>query len=92
MDEKVHYKMYKSGKKWVVAGITTFGLVLGIGTAASSVKADAVPQWPSAYSNNKSLADNLITSNPSVSAQDISSQAEFGSINVTPSNFQNYLT
>ncbi|BDR57531.1 lectin-like domain-containing protein [Xylocopilactobacillus apis] len=90
MDEKVHYKMYKSGKKWVVAGITTFGLVLGIGTAASSVKADAVPQWPSAYSNNKSLADNLITSNPSVSAQDISSQAEFGSINVTPSNFQNY--
>ncbi|BDR59704.1 KxYKxGKxW signal peptide domain-containing protein [Xylocopilactobacillus apicola] len=39
MDEKVHYKMYKSGKSWVVAGITAFGLCLAVGLPTASVNA-----------------------------------------------------
>ncbi|MCO6530305.1 KxYKxGKxW signal peptide domain-containing protein, partial [Lactobacillus sp.] len=37
MNEKVHYKMYKSGKLWLIAGITTFGL----GVGGTLVKADS---------------------------------------------------
>ncbi|BDR57536.1 bacterial Ig-like domain-containing protein [Xylocopilactobacillus apis] len=40
MDEKVHFKMYKSGKIWVVAGITTFGFILGLGAGSVSTKAE----------------------------------------------------
>ncbi|MDF7637159.1 DUF1542 domain-containing protein [Leuconostocaceae bacterium ESL0958] len=37
MESKLHYKMYKDGKKWVFAGLTAFSLVVAGGT---QVKAD----------------------------------------------------
>ncbi|BDR59705.1 KxYKxGKxW signal peptide domain-containing protein [Xylocopilactobacillus apicola] len=40
MDEKVHYKMYKAGKHWLVAGITTFGFFVSIGLGSTLTKAD----------------------------------------------------
>ncbi|MCO6530105.1 KxYKxGKxW signal peptide domain-containing protein, partial [Lactobacillus sp.] len=39
MDKKVHYKMYKAGKMWLVAGIATFGFGLSMSVGAADVKA-----------------------------------------------------
>ncbi|MCO6530254.1 MucBP domain-containing protein [Lactobacillus sp.] len=39
MDKKVHYKMYKSGKHWLVAGIATMGFGLTLGLTHTTVSA-----------------------------------------------------
>ncbi|MCT6893781.1 MAG: KxYKxGKxW signal peptide domain-containing protein, partial [Bombilactobacillus mellifer] len=41
MDQKVHYKMHKSKKQWLVIGISTFGLCLGVGIPTNLVKAES---------------------------------------------------
>ncbi|MEJ6358768.1 MucBP domain-containing protein [Lactiplantibacillus plantarum] len=37
---KEHYKLYKAGKLWLIAGITTFGVGLGMLTQTQAVHAD----------------------------------------------------
>ncbi|HJE86780.1 MAG TPA: KxYKxGKxW signal peptide domain-containing protein [Levilactobacillus hammesii] len=42
-NSKTHFKLYKSGKKWVIAGISVLGGVLGMGTiTTTTAKADSV--------------------------------------------------
>lgn len=41
-NKKTHYKMYKSGKKWVFMGITTVSLVTVLGATTHPAKADNV--------------------------------------------------
>lgn len=31
MEEKTHFKMYKAKTKWMVAGVTMFSTMLGVG-------------------------------------------------------------
>ena len=42
MDTKKHYKLYKSGKLWVSAAITTIAIAAGIGITSPAVSADTV--------------------------------------------------
>ncbi|BDR59700.1 KxYKxGKxW signal peptide domain-containing protein [Xylocopilactobacillus apicola] len=63
MDAKVHYKMYKSGKSWVIAGITSFGLLLALGSPASSVKADTKASLAPMVSNIGTAKNSEITRN-----------------------------
>lgn len=37
---KLHYKMYKDGKKWMFCGLATMGLVAGLGAIESHASAD----------------------------------------------------
>lgn len=49
-DKKIRYKMYKAGKNWMVAGITTVAAVMGMVAASnnSAVHADQVQTQPAA--------------------------------------------
>ncbi|WP_169790397.1 KxYKxGKxW signal peptide domain-containing protein, partial [Lentilactobacillus farraginis] len=40
--EKLHYKMYKDGKKWVFAAITVVALGVGLGESTYAVRADSM--------------------------------------------------
>ncbi|MGI1803967.1 SEC10/PgrA surface exclusion domain-containing protein [Limosilactobacillus reuteri] len=43
--KKIHFKMFKAGKKWCVMGLTTLSLVLGtVAFSGSNVKADTINQ------------------------------------------------
>lgn len=48
-DKKLHFKMYKSGKNWVVAGITTLAVAAGLSLTTFdgniSVHADTTPKY-----------------------------------------------
>lgn len=43
-EEKKRFKMYKAGKTWVVAPLVLLGMVAGIHSNDSSVKADQISQ------------------------------------------------
>lgn len=40
--EKLHYKMYKDGKKWVFAATTVVALGVGLGESTYAVRADSM--------------------------------------------------
>ena len=61
VEEKTHYKMYKAKKRWMVAGITMFGAVLGMGTIPL-VNADNVQNIKTNNVSSSVLKEN--TNNP----------------------------
>ncbi|BDR59701.1 lectin-like domain-containing protein [Xylocopilactobacillus apicola] len=82
VDEKVHFKMYKSGKLWLVAGITTLALGAGMDLGSNPVKADSLPVRPLISSNTGSA----LSSNPFLTRDG----TNIGNIDVTPANFGDY--
>ncbi|MCO6530220.1 KxYKxGKxW signal peptide domain-containing protein, partial [Lactobacillus sp.] len=52
MNKKVHYKMYKKGKSWLIAGIVTIGFGLSFALEFSSAKADTTANVESTISNS----------------------------------------
>ena len=58
MEEKTHFKMYKAKTKWMVAGVTMFSTMLGVGALsgvhADNVNSGSVKLIPTAGSNSQS--------------------------------------
>lgn len=58
MEEKTHFKMYKAKTKWMVAGVTMFSTMLGVGALsgvhADNVNSSSVKLIPTAGSNSQS--------------------------------------
>ena len=44
MEKKAHYKMYKAGKNWIFAMLTTVALTGGMVMSGNTAKADTVAQ------------------------------------------------
>lgn len=59
-NKKLHYRMYKSGKQWIILGITTLAVVMGMFGTSKVVKADV-----SSNDNSSSLQTTTITSDTS---------------------------
>ncbi|MCM6792870.1 BspA family leucine-rich repeat surface protein [Pediococcus pentosaceus] len=51
---KTHFKMYKSGKRWLFVGLTAMGLVVGAVNASTDVMADTVTENTTITEKNKS--------------------------------------
>ncbi|USS93198.1 KxYKxGKxW signal peptide domain-containing protein [Fructilactobacillus ixorae] len=67
---KIHYKMYKDGKKWVFAGITLMGGILGANVGVSAAHADTTTgagNNPSKEAKKDVLAGNDSATIPSTS-------------------------
>ena len=58
MERKKRFKMYKSGKNWVIAPIVFFGLTAGL-TAPDTVKADSVSNTSDSQTTTQSKTDSL---------------------------------
>ena len=58
MEEKTHFKMYKAKTKWMVAGVTMFSTMLGVGALsgihADNVNSSSTELAPTASSNSQS--------------------------------------
>ncbi|WP_010498709.1 KxYKxGKxW signal peptide domain-containing protein, partial [Ligilactobacillus acidipiscis] len=57
MERKQRYKMYKSGKNWVIAPLVFFGIALGFQAGVHNVFADETIQKPQVVNLNSSVGD-----------------------------------
>ena len=63
--EKLHYKMYKDGKKWVFAAITVVALGVGLSEGTYNIKADSNSTVTNESAVNGSSATNVDSTNGS---------------------------
>ncbi|WP_186810307.1 KxYKxGKxW signal peptide domain-containing protein, partial [Schleiferilactobacillus harbinensis] len=61
--EKLHYKMYKDGKRWVFAAITVVTLGIGLGEGTYTVKADSNNAITNTANTDAKTADNNSATN-----------------------------
>ncbi|WP_169790345.1 lectin-like domain-containing protein, partial [Liquorilactobacillus mali] len=71
--KKIHYKMYKAGKRWLFAGIIVVSFGLGSSVAVTKVNADSTSTTDATASDNTSVAG---TSQASTSTSGASSSSE----------------
>ncbi|WP_056990391.1 lectin-like domain-containing protein [Liquorilactobacillus mali] len=71
--KKIHYKMYKAGKRWLFAGIIVVSFGLGSSVAVTKVNADSTSTTGATASDNTSVAG---TSQASTSTSGASSSSE----------------
>lgn len=60
-DRKVHFKMYKSGKHWVFAGLAVVGLGMGLGISGGNVLADTHVDGSVPQTDHEDTAQMIIT-------------------------------
>lgn len=53
-ETKIHYKLYKAGRRWLVAGITVAGI--GLGVALPKASANAATATPTTEQTNSTAA------------------------------------
>ncbi|MEM1475030.1 bacterial Ig-like domain-containing protein, partial [Pediococcus pentosaceus] len=56
-ETKLHYKMYKDGKKWMFCGLATMGIVAGLGVVDTHIFADTNQPESVKYSEIKDKTD-----------------------------------
>ena len=75
--EKLHYKMYKDGKKWVFAATTVVALGVGLGESTYAVRADSIT---SSVSTGSSADISSTSENMTVPATSTDNSANTSSI------------
>ncbi|MHA8110602.1 glycoside hydrolase family 70 protein [Lactobacillaceae bacterium Melli_B4] len=78
-DTKIHYKMYKSGKKWIISGITTAAILITVSdfNAFNQVSADTQTNLTTSINNgnNKNTVNGTNSTPSSSSAEDSKSSS-----------------
>lgn len=85
MDNKLHFKMYKKGKQWMIGGIITAALSFGVANFVQSpvVSADEVSDTTSAVNAASSASDTTSTSASDNVASSASSTASTNTVTAT---------
>ena len=59
---KLHYKMYKDGKKWIFAGIATISVGIGLTSMDTTAHADAITNQETGLINGVATSESAETS------------------------------
>ena len=76
MERKQRYKMYKSGKNWVIAPLVFFGIALGFQAGVHNVFADETIQKPQVVNLNSPVGDQKENSTSTDSQEDTASDKD----------------
>lgn len=85
MDNKLHFKMYKKGKQWMIGGIVTAALSFGVANFVQSpvASADEVSDTTSAVNSASSASDTTSTSANDNVASSATSTASTNTVTAT---------